>query len=407
MGHGAGVPPEVILSFSGVVWTMSGKWMPWRLALMTGVLALSASSTLTASPWDKLLSANRVDADPEKPYLLSEDNGPWMIMASSFSGDTAQQKAHDLVIELRQKYKLPAYVYQRKIELGKAEGKGVNRYGEPLKMRYNRGSEVCEIAVVVGNYPTVDDPGARDALRQIKHLRPKTLEPTTAKSANDDLTGWVAGYRWFAQTISGSAEKKSLGPMGHAFIVTNPLLPKEYYTPKGVDSFVLRLNEGLESSLMNCPGKYTIPVAHFAGAAEIQQDKVKAIQEGRAQLKSHLEEAAENARHLAVTLRQKGYEAYEFHDRTSSMVTVGHFASVGTPRADGGIDVNPTIAKIIDVFGPKLVQTPGQSNAVKPKSLDGISFDIEPSPVEVPRRSIAADYQHDPSVRQTIFQGRD
>jgi hypothetical protein len=348
-----------------------------------------------------------VDADPQKPYPLSEDNGPWMIMASSFSGDTAEQKSHDLVLELRQKYKLPAFVYERKIELGKAEGKGLNQFGEPLKMKYKRGSELREIAVLVGNYPTVDDPGARDALRQIKHLRPKSLEPKSAKEADTDLSAWVAGYRWFAQTISGSEEKKSLGPMGHAFIVTNPLLPKEYFAPKGVDSFVLRLNEGIDYSLLKCPGKFSIRVAHFTGAAEIKQDRVKDIQEGRAQLKSQLGEAADNAHRLATRLRQKGYEAYEFHDRTSSMVTVGHFNSVGAPRADGCIDLDPKVVRIVDVFGARASNTPGQPGATKPNYVDGIALDVQPIPVEVPQRSLAADYRRDASVRPAMFQGRE
>jgi hypothetical protein len=389
---------------------MSGKSMPWRLALAAGMLALSATITLAASPWDKLLSTNRVDADPQKPYLLGEDNGPWMIMASTFSGDTAPQRSHDLVLELRKKYKLPAYVYERKLDLGKAEGKGVNRFGEPLKMKYNRGSELREIAVVVGNYPTVDDPAARETLRQIKHLQPETLNPKAAKQSNGDLAGWVAGYRWFAQTISGSDEKRSLGPMGHAFIVTNPLLPKEYFAPKGVDSFVLRLNEGLEFSLLNCPGKYTVRVAHFTGAAEIKQDKVKEIQEGRAQLKSRLGVAAENAHRLAAGLRKQGYEAYEFHDRNSSMVTIGHFASVGTPRADGGIDVDPTIQTLVRVFTAANAGTRNHPEAVTPKHLEGVTgvyFDVEPEAVEVPKRSLAADYRHDASVRQAMFQGRE
>ena len=38
-----------------------------------------------------------------------------------------------------------------------------------------------------------------------------------------------------------------------------------------------------------------------------------------------LEEAAENAHILTESLRQQGYEAYEFHDRDQSIVTVGSF----------------------------------------------------------------------------------
>ena len=54
---------------------------------------------------------------------------------------------------------------------------------------------------------------------------------------------------------------------------------------------------------------------------------------------SALEEAGEAAHKLVEVLRNQGYEAYEFHDRGSSIVTVGSFDSVGTPRADGKIEI--------------------------------------------------------------------
>jgi hypothetical protein len=379
---------------------MDAKSM-FRVSVLTaGMLAGWSGGALAAPPWDKMLSASRVDADPQKPYTLAEDNGPWMIMANSFSGDGAQQQAHDLVIELRKKYKLPAYVYERKIELGETFGRGVNQFGEPMKMKYKRGSEIREIAVMVGNFPTIDDPSAQETLRKIKTARPETLELKEGKKTNANLADW----RWLTPRLPGNEAKKALGPMGHAFITTNPLLPKEYFAPKGVDHFVVRLNDGLEFSLLNCPGKYSIRVAHFTGAAEIKPEKVKDIKEGRAQLKSQLGEAAENAHRVATTLRSKGYEAYEFHDRTSSMVTVGHFETVGTPRPDGCFEFDPKIAKIIRVFGANSDGTAGQQAGVKPQYLEGIPFDIQPIPVEVPKRSFASDYHRDVAGRQSLFQ---
>ena len=38
---------------------------------------------------------------PAKNYELTDSNGPWMIMACSFSGENARQEAHQLAIELR------------------------------------------------------------------------------------------------------------------------------------------------------------------------------------------------------------------------------------------------------------------------------------------------------------------
>ncbi len=65
------------------------------------------------------------------------------------------------------------------------------------------------------------------------------------------------------------SDKKEKGPMRHAMIATNPLLPPDYFAPKGLDPFVADMNKDLEYSLLKCPGKYTVQVATFrAGAGQ-------------------------------------------------------------------------------------------------------------------------------------------
>ena len=81
----------------------------------------------------------------------------------------------------------------------------------------------------------------------------------------------------------------------------------------------------------------------------------------------------------------KGWEAYEFHDRYASIVTVGSFNSVGTPRPDGKTEINPQVHAIMKTFGAEKLPT-GQYS---PRSLAGIFMDVQPIPVEVPKRSIS------------------
>jgi hypothetical protein len=103
--------------------------------------------------------------------------------------------------------------------------------------------------------------------------------------------------------------------------------------------------------------------------------------------------AAEKAHRLTVALRKQGVEAYEFHDRTESVVTIGSFNSEGTPLEDGTIEINPQMLRIIQRYRAK--QTPLGGRAMlgmQPQMLDGIAFDVQPIPMAVPRRSIAADY---------------
>jgi hypothetical protein len=66
---------------------------------------------------------------------------------------------------------------------------------------------------------------------------------------------------------------------------------------------------------------------------------------------------------------------------------------VGTPRSDGRIEINPQVHDIMQRFSAR--PAPGTNGAMVPKTLLGISFDIQAIPVEVPRRSISADYRHE------------
>ena len=62
-----------------------------RLAAYGLILAGSAiSTTHAAPPWINLVSFNQIEADPEKDYALTENNGPYLIMACSFSGKGAE-----------------------------------------------------------------------------------------------------------------------------------------------------------------------------------------------------------------------------------------------------------------------------------------------------------------------------
>ena len=368
---------------------MNGK-QTFRLWMVVGVLWTGWSAAEAAPPWGNLLSLKGVDADPEQVYPITEANGPWMVMACSFSGDGAEKQAGELVHELRKRYKLPAYIYKAQFDLGRAQGRGIDKYGNPLKWRYNKykgksKTEIEEVGVLVGDFPAADDAEIQKTLRKIKYTRPQCLELKEGKATHQTLTGWRMIQKQVYEIIG--SEKKKRGPMGHAFITTNPLLPPDYFVPKGIDKVVVALNKDVPYSLLDCPGKYTVQVATFKGKVIIKQDEIKAIENGK-QMESELAAAAKKADSLTRALRIKGYEAYQFHDRYASIVTVGSFNSAGLPRSDGRIEINPAIHKIMKTFGAEQTTLPGQATPVTPlKSLIGIHFDIQPIPVQVPKRS--------------------
>jgi hypothetical protein len=85
-------------------------------------------------------------------------------------------------------------------------------------------------------------------------------------------------------------------------------------------------------------------------------------------------------------------EAYEFHDRFESIVTVGSFESVGTTLPDGRLDLHPAVYEVMQTYTAQRSKLPQAGEAVQPRTLDGIRFDPQPLPVKVPRRSLASTY---------------
>jgi hypothetical protein len=145
--------------------------------------------------------------------------------------------------------------------------------------------------------------------------------------------------------------------MAQAFLTRNPLLPREYFVPKGVDSFVAKMNDGVEHGLLDCPGRYTVRVATFRGKTVLQAS-AKEEQAGKpfwsrrkVDDDNPLVEAAENAHLLTRELRAHGWEAYEFHDRTESIVTIGSFAEIAQQLPDGRVLAAPGVEKIVKTFG--------------------------------------------------------
>jgi hypothetical protein len=126
--------------------------------------------------------------------------------------------------------------------------------------------------------------------------------------------------------------------------------------PKGVDKFVAQMNEGVEHSLLDNPGRQTIQVATFRGNVILQTSAKEDVASKsfwgghKKDDKNPLIEAAENAHLLAKELRSHGYDAYEFHDRTESIVTIGAFAQTTQQLPDGRVVAIPEVQKIVQTF---------------------------------------------------------
>ncbi|MCC6492239.1 MAG: hypothetical protein IT424_04380 [Pirellulales bacterium] len=373
-----------------------------------------------------------MEFDSNTDYTLAETNGPWLIMAASFTGEGGESEARNLVAELRSKFNLPAFYYGMTFTLDERDlGRGIDDYGAPIRRRYKRGSQVVEHAVLIGEFPHIDDPEAQNLLERVKTLQPECLKVEAGEATSQSLID----VRQFQKSLNQRLGKPAArGPMGHAFLTRNPLLPKEYFTPPGVDAEVAKWNKGVKYSLLDCPGKYTIQVATFTGRTMLKaaNDGVPDNLSPRAMTaKDPLVVAAENANKLTIALREKGWEAYEFHDRHESIVTVGSFNEM--QRFDDGrlLPATPDAQIIINTFS---AATPTQAfdaavyremgvkedqirklqaeemeikqqfdsrfskgmgdiaDGFNPKRLVGVPFDIQPRPIEAPKQSISSAY---------------
>jgi hypothetical protein len=371
---------------------------------------------------------------------LTQENGPWLIVAASFSGDGSEEQSQALANELRSKYGLAAYIHQMNFKLGDDRpGRGLDEYGAPVRRRYQR-DEVRELAVLVGDFPSVDDPQGQRILERVKTLLPDALN----KDVNETAQSMAQVRKFEDALLEKLGKSRKRGPMAKAFLTRNPLLPREYFVPKGVDPFVAKMNEGVEHSLLDCPGSYSIRVATFQGKSVLQTS----AKEEEAMTKSFwgrrkkqddnpLIEAAENAHLLTQELRTHGWEAYEFHDRNESIVTIGSFAQVAQKLPDGRVLAAPNVERIIKTFGAAYdtpadplsgigndptnqqlvqqqeqqvkMQLSGQQGQLVPgmnpkhvKILKGsgkrmrvariIPIDIYPQAIEVPKRSVSSAY---------------
>jgi hypothetical protein len=413
---------------------MSAVNSPWFRSLLT-LLAVSAAAAAVegAEPfWRQVMPRKKVEANAAADYNLTEQNGPWLIMAASFTGDLGEQEARALVHELRSRYNLPAYYYAMTFKIGDDRpGRGIDDYGAPIRRRYQRGNQVLEHAVLVGEFAHIDEPDAQNLLERVKTLEPEALKVDSGEATSQSLID----VREFNRKINQKLGRPvSRGPMGHAFLTRNPLLPKEYFAPPGVDAEVAKWNKDVEHSLLNCPGKYSIKVATFRGRTLLKaaNDEVPDDKRTRqASDKDPLVQAADNAHKLTVALRSKGWEAYEMHDRQESYVCVGSFDEMqrledgrllpatreaqiiintfGATTPDLGFDnaaykelgVAAEVASKVEMkeelikqqFDSRFSKGLGEAaEGFHPKRFVGLPFDIIPQPIEAPKASISTAY---------------
>jgi hypothetical protein len=358
------------------------------------VVLAAVAFILAHSPF---LMADRIEAVKGKHYKLTKRHGPWMIMVASFltppedrrsAGMTPEQAAEELVYELRLKG-IPAYAFQLE-EPTEEEMKIKTVSRRTAEDREGKLRWLGGICVLAGNYPSANDPRAKRTLKYIKEkFDPQFLRDVAASGALRDSGDLIQVSK------SGGVFRTTPNrprPLSGAFLTTNPVLTDSELAAKTRDPLIIQLNSGSEYSLLHNPGTYTVVVATFQGKAQAHLGD--APDAGKLQISGLLDDAMNRAWELCTALRRArslGYdediEAYVYHDRYSSIVTVGSFKSKTDPRI---VEIqNKFGAKVAGVNdGKPLIGAEAFVVPKKPLHRDEMKtwiFDPYPQLIEVPK----------------------
>lgn len=334
---------------------------------LSSICALLCTMTLA------MIALAQQPAAPEQAikYPLTNREGPWLIHIGSFRGDEAYDFALRFAEETRSKHKLLTFIFSmheadairdreelRKRQLEMIGSDKVAGSDEKIKLRTVR--VIKEYSVFVGNFSDMEK--ARVEAERIKDFPPPTSIPTfgiyfnnapTARLREDPNRGTASNlFRMKSDVVMEEGKRLAQtqgNPYAQAFVAKNPLAFKTNAAvvqnnpnaPVPMDPTWKALNEREQYSIFTCPKNWTLVVAQFSPPSEVSStSRNSVVQTGyrtsNKELGKGLEDAARTARQLADILRDggKGYDAYVFHTREYSLVTVGAFESRYDPKME-------------------------------------------------------------------------
>jgi hypothetical protein len=293
------------------------------------------------------MSAQKSGGAHPAGYEVTPAAGQWMILTTTYTGPTARGMAYKLLTELRDHYKLPAYIFSYGDEERRKEQERITQEKErirkiiaqqqkflegtkgelgviaPIRIRTRRFED--QYGVLVGGYPSFE------AAHQ-EMLRIKKLKPPDPKRVPQPIL-----------RIAAPKEKKGTGtylsPFAQAFVVRNPTVKTQAAAPAFQEQSVQvlkHLNSEEPYSLFKCGKRYTLVVALFRGATMIQSGQTTGNflnKVGTGEPGAALDASARNAHNVAEFLHTKlNFEAYVLHTQYYSVVTVGGFDNLKDPQ---------------------------------------------------------------------------
>ena len=274
-------------------------------------------------------------------FPLTPQSGAWLLCVKSYTGPSAQALAEELAEEIRQRYKLNAYVFNRGGEeldkekeriqkIRQAQEDFAKQIGQPLigmrKIKTTRIEE--QFAVLIGGWGEME--AARKALDGIRKFPPPATKfMDAAVTASPAKVG--------AQGGPSRVETVYVNPFANGFVVPNPTIPKAAKDPNdNYDPLIFELNAAEPLSIFKCRKPWTLVVRIYQGGSVLQSAQpapesgtfLSKIGLSPQKTENLLTASAMQAHSVAEFLRgmkPTSFDAYVMHTRNSSIVCVGSY----------------------------------------------------------------------------------
>lgn len=350
-------------------------------AVVAGATAAPADA---APPSLMRLFGKAKPIDEADSFILTEEDGPWLLLATTFVGEDAKSRAQRTAIEIRSELRLPAFIYKEEFNFTGTTARD-NTTGRAT--RYANPHQYQAYAVLVGEYDSVENKSIDDDLVRLKSADLEVFRDPTDVAAEYNTKTPSSMIKAFSEQLFKTRKGRGRNPMAAAFVTRNPLLPESFFQQPQVDSFVKQLNEGTKFSLLDADGKFTVVVRTFNACGTLigakNQDEFTPSEERMAKF-------ARQADKMVQELRKQGEEAYQYHDRDRSVVTIGSFETLGQELPGGGFQYEPEIRRLMQQYSAlnasRAKRVPGRQG-VAANHVAMIPFDVQPTPIAIPKVS--------------------
>jgi hypothetical protein len=287
-----------------------------------------------------------------------------MICVKSYSGPKAKAHAEEMAKEIRDAYRVPAYLFEKGADERKKQEEFVARERERQKAlqqmflaeagrfrleaeKQNRDFLDSTPPLKVRRYQTIEDQwavlvgGWKDMETARKELnKVRTWQPPKNKDLLDvAVTSQVRENGEVGGNGSRDFEVKAINPFEQAMVFPNPLAPK-VDTDDGTVKMIYKLNEKEELSVLRIKKPWTMVVKAFHPPYKVRDYKgEKSLLErtfSRDEAGRELQATALQAVAMAKALRDPDFkphpfDAYVLHNVYGSLVCVGQFDSPSDP----------------------------------------------------------------------------